>query len=429
MLLIDLLEQLIALNADKPDHRFGILLLDPKAALIEEMPPLMISRGQECTIINGTWLNANKRSVNLIDCALNPWELGRSLVLAAQGAGIGASDPFWFGEWTNLFGAAIFLLRYTALGGKVTLRQLVESLLMDSDTRPDEAPRRRILAEADRVERILAEKGTQIHEGEQRDALLAIAGVRRFYRQNYTGTIEAFIQRAYGAFARSEYDCFSGSSFSPIYDNIIENGDVTVVSMPPSEPDSAKITCSLVKLLFQQTVMARKERCFAKTLQNWTRPVLIACDEYSQIASEVPGQPAGDGQFYALAREAGCMGLLATQSVNTLSNSSLRDAWKSVFSTAAAKIFMSANDNETVEEASKLAGDEDWMLLMRAFSRNREGGSVSSTPELRERKSLPHRILTRLLKQREAVVIGSLDGRETQPDMFFMRARDRKPRN
>ena len=39
-------------------------------------------------------------------------------------------------------------------------------------------------------------------------------------------------------------------------------------------------------------------------------------------------QSMGDGQFLALARQYGCMGLLATQSVNVLEASSLRDAWR-----------------------------------------------------------------------------------------------------
>jgi type IV secretory pathway TraG/TraD family ATPase VirD4 len=137
---------------------------------------------------------------------------------------------------------------------------------------------------------------------------------------------------------------------------------------------------------------------------------MLACDEYGEIASEVPGQPMGDGHFFSLAREFGCMGLIATQSVNRLQSSSLKDAWRDVFSNFNAKIFMAARDNETAKEASELAGQTTWYLASDGTSRSKDGLSSSRQRELREQTSLPTRVLTHVLQRGQAVVIGTLDG-------------------
>src|SRR5205085_7827399 len=121
---------------------------------------------------------------------------------------------------------------------------------------------------------------------------------------------------------------FAWPPSSNLYDSVLEEGKIVVVSLPPAEPGLAKTVCTLVKCLFQQNVMSRKRRYRELDLHNWDRVVFIACDEYSEIASEVPGTPMGDGRFFALARENGCFGILATQSVHVLENSSLRESWR-----------------------------------------------------------------------------------------------------
>jgi hypothetical protein len=88
------------------------------------------------------------------------------------------------------------------------------------------------------------------------------------------------------------------------------------------------------------TVVGRLARVRAGTLQNFTRPLVLAVDEYSEVASEVPGQPMGDGYFFSVCRQNGCMGLIATQSVNVLQASSLKENWKAVFSTFGAKFLV-----------------------------------------------------------------------------------------
>jgi hypothetical protein len=92
-------------------------------------------------------------------------------------------------------------------------------------------------------------------------------------------------------------------------------------------------------------------------LKSCRRPLIIACDEYGEVASEVPGQ-IGDGDFFSQARQFGCMGLLATQSVNVLQASSLKDAWRSVFSTFGAKIYAGCGQRNV--RNNEMSGEYDW---------------------------------------------------------------------
>jgi TraM recognition site of TraD and TraG len=204
-----------------------------------------------------------------------------------------------------------------------------------------------------------------------------------------------------------------------LFDQIIEQGKVVLVTVGPEDPVMGKILCTLIKCLFQQSVMSRLERFNSGRLTNFTRPVFIACDEFAEIASEVPGQPMGDGRFFSLARQNGCMGILATQSIHTLENSSLAESWKSIFSNLAAKIFMGAADNETAEQACELAGQVDWEM-----SSNTEGygkdGSFSQQRSIVQRPELTPYVLTHVLRRGQAVAIGSLDGRETAPMLRFI---------
>jgi type IV secretory pathway TraG/TraD family ATPase VirD4 len=147
------------------------------------------------------------------------------------------------------------------------------------------------------------------------------------------------------------------------------------------------------------------------------------CDEYSDVASEVPGEPAGDAYFFSLSRQFGCMGLIATQSVNMLQSSALKENWRAVFSNFSAKFFMRVGDNETAEEASKLAGEADWYVGSAGTSHQKDGFGSSANSELRERKSLPTAVLTQVLERQQLVVVGSLDG-GNDPGTFFVHVPD-----
>src|SRR5437588_504077 len=128
--LLYLLRQILALHGDDQDHKYGALILDPKAALIDEVIKLASEAGRldDLVILNTDELRERNKAVNVIDCALEPYELGQSLVLAAQSAGVSASEPFWFLAWGNLFAAAIYLLNWLE-ADVVTLQRLLDAIL------------------------------------------------------------------------------------------------------------------------------------------------------------------------------------------------------------------------------------------------------------------------------------------------------------
>lgn len=433
-LLLQLLRQILALNKEDPEMKFGALILDPKAALINDITNIAKETGRldDLVIINTDRLNDpnHKEAINVIHADMDPYELGKQLVQAAQAAGVATSDPYWILAWANIFGATAYLLSLGTLN--VTLKDVMEySLTIDYRSGKDDSrvPERKIQTLARLIQRNI----DSLHPDEQQDAQMAIDQLNNYFlaETKELSTIENIIRSAYNDFLRAKYSCFSKSESKdlarqrpPFYDQVIEEGKIILFSMSPAEPNIAKTLCTLVKCLFQRSVLSRLERVQSGRLKNFKRPVLIACDEYSQVASELVGQSMGDGDFFSQSRQNGCMGILATQSVNVLRATSLKENWRSVFSNFGAKIFMRLVDNETTEEATKLAGESDWYLTTMGTSRSKDGLSSSTQRDMRERKTLPSIVPTQVFQKGDAVVIGSLDGSKKQSLVQFVHVLD-----
>ncbi|MFI7543447.1 TraM recognition domain-containing protein [Actinoplanes sp. NPDC049599] len=422
-LLLKLLRQVLALHRDDPERRFGGLILDPKAALVEDVRAMAENAGRsaDLVVISAEELARRQESVNLIDYGGDPRALGRLLVLAGQSAGAAASEQFWFGAWKNLFSPALQLL--AAYGEEpVNLRTLVEHVLT---VRPgaDGQPERPIQALARRVALDVAEN-PDLPSEQRSDLQVAVDEIEGFYRQDAENveTVNALISGAYGDFRLARWRRFteeSGLGPAPhtarFHDRIIDDGKLVLVSVSPDDPAMAKTICTLTKVLFQQAVISRLGRVRAGTLRNFTRPVFLACDEYSGIASEVPGQPMGDGYFLSLCRQNGCLALIATQSVNMLQSGALKDVWKGVFSNFGATFFLRLSDRDTAEEATRLVGENDWLPTSLGASYQAGGGGYSSQRSLQEHKELPTTVLTQVLPRGFGVAVGSLDGNKTRP--------------
>lgn len=425
-LVMHLFRQLMEIQIDNPDQRFGGLILDPKAGLIGSVTTAMtaVNRSADLTVLSPATVSRPGKGVNIIDCGLDPAELGHLLVLAAQSAGVGASEPYWFGAWKSLFTAALPLLAWydTTV---TTLAGLMDVVLTVEPTGASGASERRI----QRIARDARARLDTIDDpGARRDMAATLNQIDGFYRQepNSVATVETLMTQAYGGFARSAWKGFSepelnapGVRRTTFYDQIIDDGRVVLASVGPSEAGMAKVLVTVVKLLFQHTVLSRFERVETGTLCNAVRPVILMCDEYSGVASEVAGEAAGDAYFFSQSRQFGCLGLIATQSVDMLQASSLKENWKAVFSTFGAKVFMRLTDNNSAEEATKLAGEADFNVGSAGRSQQKDGYGSSTNTELRERKALPTAVLTHVLERGQAVVIGSLDGgRHT--GMYFL---------
>jgi type IV secretory pathway TraG/TraD family ATPase VirD4 len=323
--------------------------------------------------------------------------------------------------WSNLFGATTYLLSQKE-NYRITINDLMNTIL----TTESGTKERRIQSIARSVKENIAEN---LSENDQQDLLSAVSQIETFFRQDgeNVATIDAMIINALSPFQRSKYLCFSdkisvgyAKTRPNFYDQIIDEGKIVLVSMSPGEPAMSKTVCTLVKCLFQRSVLSRLERVRRKKLKNFKRPLILACDEYAQVASELPGQNMGDGDFFSQSRQNGCMGLLVTQSVNVLQATSLKESWKSIFSNFGAKIFLRLADNETAEEAVKLAGEYDWYISSEGMSRSKDGLSTSSQKEMRERKTLPSYILTQIFEKGDAVILGSLNGSSGESNVRFV---------
>ncbi len=428
-LLMHLFRQVMRVQSGSPEKRFGGIILDPKAGLIGTVSDAMeaVGRSSDLVVLSPIELARAGAAVNVIDVGLSPPELGRLLVLAAQSAGVGASEPYWFGAWRNLFTAALPVLDWVEI--EVTsIASLVEAVLLVEPTGVGGEPERKI----QRIARDARLRLSELEPDRRRDMMLALNQIDGFYRQepDNVATVETLITTAYGGLLESRWKDFSkmvvkvpSQKRTTFYDDILDGGKVVLVSIGPGDAGTAKVLCTLVKLLFQRTVLSRFDRVRSGALKNAERPLILMCDEYSDVASEVPGEPAGDAYFFSLSRQFGCMGLLATQSVNMLQASSLKEQWRAVFSNFSAKIFMRLGDNETAEEATKLAGEADWYVGSAGTSQQKEGFGSSANRELRERKSLPSAVLTQVLERQQAVVVGSLDG-GNDPGAYFVQIPD-----
>jgi hypothetical protein len=430
-MLMRILGQLFQLDSKDPDRRCGALILDPKAALVDDVRQMaaVAGRTDDLVVLSAEDLAREDRSVNIISTGMAPRDVGKLLVLAGQSAGSQASEPFWFGAWTNLFSPALQLL--AAFGEeRPNLRTLTQHVLSmqpgldGTSERPIQALARRARSRLDTLPPDI-----------RSDLEVAVEEIEAFYRQEPENveTVNALITGAYGDFRLSEWRRFTplemavpgAATPAPFYDQIVDQGKIVLVSVSPNAPVMAKTICTVVKVLFQQVMNSRLSRVRAGTLHNFERPVVLACDEYSGLASEVPGQPVGDAHFLSLCRQSGTLVLLATQSVTMLQNSGLKDAWKAALSVMGAKLFLRVSDAETAEEATKLVGQNDWVTTSVGASFQAGGGSHSSQQSLQEHKELPTTVLTQVLTQGQCVAVGSLDGNRTIGAYAFVVADER----
>jgi type IV secretory pathway TraG/TraD family ATPase VirD4 len=87
--------------------------------------------------------------------------------------------------------------------------------------------------------------------------------------------------------------------------------------------------------------------------------------------------PSGDEKFFALARQAKCISIVATQSVSSLRSTLTGEAWRSLLQTFRTKIFLALSDDFSAEMASKLCGKEDMLRPSYSISENGQDARVS----------------------------------------------------
>jgi hypothetical protein len=442
-LLMHLLNQVLAHKSASPEHKFGALILDPKAALIKGVKDIVsrTDRGDDLVVINPRSLA--KKGVNLLDCAaLKPTDLGKILVLAAKSAGVGGTEEFWFGEMAAVFGAILTLMDLMEPGRKPTLAGLMDyatgSRWPAAGSGPSnpgpKGPKLQLLI--DLVPDEIAKNQRALKELEK--CRLAYDRLRRYAISGDSRTrptVEQFMEMGFSIFQEPENACYSAESpreTSSLYDQIINDGKIVLVSTGPQDLTLSRIVCSLMKLLFQRTVLGRFDRFDAWQLSaedggitagitNDTRPVLFMADEYHMVATQVKDSPFGDTEYFSQARQQGGLCLVATQDVEGMKTSGLGEAWKAVFAKMAGIIFMQGGDPETREYAEKLAGQREYILREQGRSQGKGEESLDFKARAERRSALPDGALD-TLERGDAIIMGTTEGTHVRRSIRYFHA-------
>ena len=430
-LLMHLLRQIALVNASDPARKYGGLLLDPKAALIDDIREAFANAGRadDLIVLNERDMLAKGRSVNVLDCFMSPDSLGSALALAAQAAGISGKEPFWLNEIGSLAGATLALMRFLRpwTGTTETLKQLAWCLIGTGEQDESGTVISNLQALIDAVR--LRMRG--LDENLQQDVDIHISTLHNHLRsdpKNRT-TLTSFMNQAFGRFRLSGLDMFSGptalgaDAAPSLYDRAIAEGKFILVSISRENIAAARMLCTIIKVLFQQTALTRLDRHAAGELGGRGRRLLFMADEYSDVATDLPGNNLGDPAFVSLARQFGCMIVLATQSVQMLKTSGLGSSeggWEATMGNMAAKIFLNTQEPETAEYASKLVGKAMVMSKVLSQSIGPDGTTQNINADLDDKDGLQTSVVLRCFERGQGIVIGNLDGSMTRPEVRFV---------
>jgi hypothetical protein len=138
------------------------------------------------------------------------------------------------------------------------------------------------------------------------------------------------------------------------------------------------------------------------------------------VATQLDGVPFGDSEFFSQARQFGALSFVATQSVEQLQRSGLGDAWKAVFATLAAVVFMRGHDPTTRAYLEELAGPREYRVRRRDHSRNDGREGLSWSVESIDAPAIPKGLLE-AFTQGDAVVIGTTEGNRAPSTIRYLK--------
>jgi hypothetical protein len=392
-----LIKQLLKQMATGWDPAWGGLLLDPKQTLIDEIRGESGIPAERLHVIRPD--NPRQRTNLLCGGTLGPRDLGVALALAAQSAGISSKEPFWLNDMKRIFGAGLQLL--TVLDRKPTLHNLADLLL----SRVKVKGTRRAALEGV----IESAEGLSLDEKQARNRDRAISELEEYAesRGDNAQTVRSFISQVLSPFLDPELDYVSDESgtATSIAELIIRDGKWVVLEVPKSSLSVSRMLSALAKILFQRAALDR----FASFPGN-QRPIFLVVDEYAELASDLPGEGFGDSIFFSQARQFKVLSFIATQGIPMLENSGVREAWKTILSNSAGKIFFRVADPDTAELAAKLLGEGNLVVSDKSVTQSPEGGNVQRGEKLERRTILTSDLFTTALGRGQFVFLGVTDG-------------------
>lgn len=137
---------------------------------------------------------------------------------------------------------------------------------------------------------------------------------------------------------------------------LIEQGRVIALNFPLAmNPGLARALGTMLKQDFQRAVLNRISKMNARPDRVW-RPVVFLCDEYQAFATVGENEPSGDEKFFALARQAKCIPLVATQSISSLRSTLPGESWRTLLQAFRTKVFLALSDDFSARIAADLCG-------------------------------------------------------------------------
>lgn len=372
---------------------WGGLLLDPKQTLLRDVENTIPTEQRH---VIGP--KAGSR-MNLLASHLEPSDLGTAVALAAQSAGISASDPYWINEMKRLFGDGLTLLQLTKK--PLTLRNLAQ-LFLGSVT-VDKKRTRSLEIAVERVQLIdLDEVGAR-----RRDAVLSSIADFVDAKGDNAQTVRSFIRQILSPFLDPELDFVSDeASTDSIGDLIIRDGKWVLLDVPKTKLSVSRFLSTLTKVLYASTALNRYQ-----LYEGNDRRVFLFADEYAEIASDLPGEGFGDSYFFSQARQFRVLSVIATQGIPMLENSGVRETWKSILTNSAGKIMFRVADPDTAELAAKMLGESDVIMSGRSATHAREGASLSADQKIERWTMLSSDLFITGLQRGQLVYMGLTDGR------------------
>lgn len=400
-----------------PD-RPGCLLLDPKGVLTRWLREVLRGLGREEPTLLAP--GADQSAFNVLGKDLRPAELGRLLSeVVLAGAGGGWED--WGVFINDLLEAAAVIIH--ADKGDLTAAELLDAILYRKSFTYQEGAKK-----GQRVWQypIVVRAKAIAKRTSDADVRIAADRIDEYFSKlepRQLRMVRQLIERSLGGLRSPEWKYLSsgGVGNDSVYSGIIRKGRVVSVAVGQSSPAFQGSLSMLVKSIFQQAVLADLSR---RPANADTPFFILACDEYAQAITEGQTGLVSDSRFFSLSREAGCMSLLALQSVATGRSrfpAAMHDRWEGILGNVTVKFFMRLNDVETAQMASALAGSQHSFVPVVSQQDSAQGPSRTEGVTMVEHPRVPPWYLTNRMAQGSALVLGTLDG-QSLPTSVFVKA-------
>jgi hypothetical protein len=407
-----LIRQLLKQLAQGWDPEWGGLLLDPKQSLLDEIegdPDISLPNSKDKTLETGSRLHivGSKQKTNLLCSNLGPRDLGVALALAAESAGISTKEPYWLNELKRIFGAGLALLEI--VGRKLTLLNLAQLLLGLTEEMKANGERMSVL-EGELFRSGTLAKTFDNEKARRLDRAISELGQFTKSQGQNADTVRSFVSQVLSPFLDPMFDYLSEESVeTPIADLIIEGGKWVLLHVPKSQLSVSRMVSALAKILFQRAALERPIPV-PEDPAHPARRIFLFVDEYAELASDLPGEGFGDSLFFSQARHFKVLSFIATQGVPMLENSGVKEAWKTILSNSAGKIFFRVADPDTADLASKLLGEGNLIVSDKSVTQSQEGGNIQKSEKLERRTILTSDLFTTGLTRGQFAFLGTTDG-------------------